>query len=65
MVTWGPAPVTVQYRVAAGSLLIAAWCCVFVVEVVVGAVTVSTLGDLVTGHVYVSWMAKLEAVFAH
>jgi len=36
-----------------------------VVEVVVGAAAVSTLGDLVAGHAYVSGVAELEAVLAY
>ena len=65
MVACGPAQVTVQYSVAAGCLLIAAWCSAFVVEMVVGAAAVSTFGGLVASHAHVGWMAKLEAVFTY
>ena len=45
--------------------LVAFWCCAFVVEVVVGAATVSTLCNFVAGHAYVGGVAKLEAILAH
>jgi len=51
--------------VAARGLLIAAWCSALVVEVVIGAAAVPTLGDLVAGHTYVSAVAELEAVLAY
>jgi len=65
VVTCGPAQVAVEYCMAAGSLLVAAWCHTFVVEVVVGATTVSTLGCLVAGHAYVRGVAELKAVLAY
>jgi len=43
VVTCGPTQVAVEYGVAAGGLFVAAWCCAFVVKVVVGAATVSIL----------------------
>jgi len=51
--------------VTARGLLVTAWCCPFVVEIVVGAATVSTLGDLVAGHAYIGRVAEFKAVLAH
>jgi len=65
VITCRPAQVAVEYGMAAGGLLVAARCCAFVVEVVVGAAAVSTLWNLVAGHAYVCGVAKLETVFAH
>ena len=60
----GPAQVAVQYGVAAGGLLIAPWCHAFMIEVVVGTAVVSTLGDFVASHAYISVVAELKAVLA-
>jgi len=65
VVTCGPAQVAVEYCVAAGSLLVVAWCCAFMVEMIVGTAAVSTLGDLVAGHAYISGVAEFKAVLAH
>jgi len=65
VVTCSPAQVAVEYCVAAGGLLVAAWCSTLVVEMVVGTTTVSTLGGLVAGHAYICRVAEFEAVLAH
>jgi len=65
LVACDPAQVAVEYGVAAGGLLVATWCCAFMVKVVVGATAVSTPWCLVAGHAYISRVAEFEAVFAH
>jgi len=64
VVACGPAQVAVEYRIAARGLLIASWYYVFMIEVIVGATAVSTFGDLVAGHAYISGVTELKAVFA-
>jgi len=65
VVSCGPAQVAVQHGVVTGGLLVAAWYCAFMVKVVVGTATVSTLGDLVAGHAHIGRVAKLEAVLVY
>jgi len=64
VVSCGPTQVAVEYRVAAGGLLVATWCSAFVVEVVVSAAAVSAFRDLVVGHAYIGGVAELKAVLA-
>jgi len=65
MVTCGPAQVAVEYSVSARGFFIASWGSTLVVQIVVGSCTVGTPRGLVAGHVCISWVAKLETVFAH
>jgi len=65
VVTHGPTQVAVKYCMAAGGLLVTAWCHALAVKVVVGAAAVSTLGDLVASHAYISGVAESKAVLAH
>jgi len=64
MVSCSPAQVSVEYCVVAKGLLIASWCCAFMVEIVVGAAAVFAFEDLVAGHAYISGVAGLKAVLA-
>jgi len=64
VVSRGPAQVEVEYRVAVSGLLVATWCCAFVVEVVVSATAVSVFEDLVAGHAYIGGVAELKTVLA-
>ena len=64
MVSCGPIQVAIEYSMAAGGLLIAARCCAFMVKVVVGATTVSTLWNFIASHVYIGEVAELKAVLA-
>jgi len=59
VVTCGPAQVALEYSVVAGGLFVAAWCCAFMVEVVVGPAVVSTLWSFAAGHAYVREVADL------
>ena len=63
--TCGPAQVPVPHGVATKGHLVTTWCCAFVVEVVVGTATVSTLRDLVAGHAHIGRVAELKAGLAH
>ena len=64
MVPYGSTQVAVQDGVTAGCFLVASQCCAFVVEVVVAAAAVPTLGHFVAGHAYVGVVSKLETVLA-
>ena len=64
MVPCDSTKVTVQDGVAAECFLVVSRCYAFMVEVVVDAAAVPTLGHFVAGHAYVSEVSKLKAVLA-
>ena len=65
MVACGPIQVAVEYCISAGGLLITAWCCILMVEMVVGTAAVSLLRCLVADHADICWVFEFQAVVTH